>query len=113
VVFARAGYFGSRILCTGVGTVHVCANVLWFIGERVTSLLVDEFYLRQWLCFVWCRTSFAFAASCQPFCRQVFVEPEYGVFLESKYAGCWGSQHQSWSGNQSKFGYKSRGSHYF
>ena len=66
VFLARVRDERSCILFTGFGTVRVCSNVLWFIGERVTSVLVDEFHLRHWLCFVWCRTSLAFAASCQP-----------------------------------------------
>jgi hypothetical protein len=47
VFIARVNHQGSCILLTGFGTVHVCSNVLWCIGERVTSLLVNEFYLRE------------------------------------------------------------------
>ena len=93
VLLARVSNEGSFIFLTGFGTVDVCSNVLWFIGERVTSVLVDEFHLRHWLCFVWCRTSFAFAASYQPCGGYLLMDPEYGVFLDSKYAGCRGSQH--------------------
>ena len=104
---------GNCILLTGLGPVHVCSNVLRFIGERVSSLPVDEFRVRQRLCFVQCPDSVALAASYQSFCGYVFVDTEYRLFLDSEYTGCSGNRHQPWSGNQSQFGHKSRGSHYF
>src|SRR6185503_14698440 len=87
VFHARLGDKRSCTLRTGFGTVNDRSNVLRAFGQRAASLFVDEFHLRQHLCLVGCRPSVASAATHQRFCRQVFLDPEYGVFLDSKYAG--------------------------